>query len=189
MLIVLHAEGTAVGHALLDLLVPLLALIVGWLLKTLSDRRSQKREFDHRLRLEKEYGLCSDLWEKLFELRRSVGQLVESLSNTSAVRHDEKVPELFSACQATVRKSEPFLPHEVYDPARQIATLAREIISNHGKQEQIEDQRRNATGAANDEKLANKLIELDRKNDEKFKALEVLFQRVKQAIRDRVTPR
>ncbi len=56
----------------------LFGAFLGWFGKVIQDRISAKRLFDHRIRLEKEYSLYSDLWDKLFELR---AQLVSLLRN------------------------------------------------------------------------------------------------------------
>ena len=69
---------------------------------------SETTLFDHRLRLEKEYELYTSLWDKLFELRRAVGQLVAPLSDGGVVCHAEQCRALFSAYQELVRKGEPF---------------------------------------------------------------------------------
>ena len=119
--------------------ISVISLGVGWFLKVLSDRMSEKKLFDHRIRLEKEYELYSDLWDKLSELRRAVGQLVEPLSSTSLVRHDKDVINLFNAYQAAVRKGEPFMSSCVLNPASKIATLSRKIISNVGEQQSLSE--------------------------------------------------
>ena len=144
--------------------------VIGWFLKVLADRMSEKRLFDHRIRLEKEYGLYSDLWDKLFELRRAVGQLVEPLSSTSEVRHDERTLELFNAYQATVRKGEPFMSASIFVHARKIATIARTIIGNVGKQQSLSERcAEEPNPKAHDQRLATKRHNLDKENETAFK--------------------
>ncbi len=120
---------------LLNAAIAIGSLLIGWFVKVLADHMSEKRLCDHRIRLEKEYGLYSDLWDKLFELRRSVGQAVDSMSGTNEVRHDQEILDLFNAYQAVVRKGEPFMDVSVFTPAREIVRIAGRIISNIGKLE------------------------------------------------------
>jgi len=173
---------------LLNAAIAIGSLVTGWFLKLFSDRVSRKTLYDHRLRLEKEYGLYSDLWDKLFELRRAVGQLVESSGSTRYVGHDEQVLDLFNAYQATVRKGEPFMNTSVFGPARQVVTLADEIIGNVGKQQSLDERRAKQLNSESDEKLATQQVRLDEKSDTAFKEIEELFQSVAKAIRLRVSP-
>lgn len=190
MLICLAAETATSDPSplLLNAAIAIGSLVIGWFLKVLSDRMSEKALYDHRLRLEKEYGLYSDLWDKLFELRRAVGQLVEPLGSTSEVHHDEQTLDLFNAYQAAVRRGEPFMSTSVFGPARQIATLARKIIGNVGKQQSLHERRAKQLNTETDEKLATEQVRLDEENDAAFKEIEELFQSVAKAIRLRVSP-
>ena len=129
--------------------------------------------------------LYPDLWEKLFELRRAVGQLVESVSSTSVVRHDKDFIDLFNAYQTAVSKGEPFMSKSVFDPARKIVTLAREIHGNIGEKESLSDERQ--TRGADSEWLANERGRLDEENIAAFKEIDRLYQEVEIAIRRRVT--
>lgn len=175
--------------SLLNFVIAVVLVVVGWFLKVWSDSWSQRTLFDHRLRLEKEYGLYTDLWDKLFELRRAVAQSVESLGDTGAVRHDEQFIERFNAYQTCVRKGEPFMCLSVYEPAREIATLARTIIGNIGKRQSIQEERqREHLSHGADEGKANQLIRLSEENDAAFKNIEQLFQKILGAIRLRTNP-
>jgi hypothetical protein len=172
-------------EGVLNTLVAIGSLVIGWFLKVLSDRWSERSTFDHRLRLEKEYGLYCDLWDKLFELRRAAGQLVESLSNSSAVRHDKDFIALFNAYQSVVSKGEPFMSTTVFRPARRILTLAREISGNIESQESLSHP--SARGAGS-EWLATERERLDQKNSAAFTEIDRLFQDVATAIRQRISP-
>ena len=171
---------------------PSVLVIIGalgmWILNLLQDHFSQKKLFDHRLRLEKEYGLYSALWDKLFELRRAVGQLVELLGSTDEVRHDKDLPDLFNAYQQVVRKGEPFMSTSVYDPAREVVTLAQKIICNESKHVSIHKHREKGLNSEADEKCANKEIRLDEESEAAFKSIEGLYKEIAKAIRVRVTP-
>ena len=158
---------------------------LGWFGKVLQDHISEKRLFDHRIRLEKEYALYSDLWDKLSELRRAVCQLVDPLSSTGVVRHDEHVLELFNAYQAAVRKGEPFMSTSVFDPARKIATIARKIISSVGERQTLSE---SIAKGANSDWVVTEQRKLDNENKIAIKEIEGLFQSVATAIHRRVSP-
>ncbi len=170
---------------MLNATIAIVSLLIGWILKEISDRMSEKRLFDHRIRLEKEYGLYSDLWDKLFELRRAVGQLVNSLSSTNTVCHAKDFFNLFNAYQAAVRKGEPFMDTSIFDPANKIATIARRINYNLGKQESLSEP---STRGSDFEALETEFIRFDEEIDDDFKEIERLFECVSIAIRQRVNP-
>ncbi len=176
------------GSLPLNAAIPILTLVIGWFLKVLWDRRSQRTLFDHRLRLEKEYGLYSDLWEKLFKVRRALGQVVEQLGSTSNVRHDQQVLDLFNDYQLAVRKGEPFMSPSVFMPAREIATLARTIIENIGKQQSLDKLRERESNSDVKDKCTTDLIRLDEDSRAAFTKIDELTQSVAQAIRHRATP-
>ena len=186
ILLAVETAASEVSPMLLNASIAIGSLVIGWFLKVLSDSISQETLFDHRLRLEKEYGLYSEMWDKLFDLRRAIGQLVEPLGSTADVRHDNDLLPIFNAYQSAVRKGEPFMRPSIYDPARKIAHLARQIISDTGKQGEIEKRRKGNVGTSEDEKPADQQISLDNRADLAFKDIEQLFQQVAKAIRQRV---
>ena len=189
MLICLATE-TATSNlipVLLNAVIAICSLVIGWFLKVLSDSKSQMMLFDHRLRLEKEYGLYSDLWDKLFELRRAVGDLIASLRTTNTVRHSEQLPELFNAYQQVVHKGEPFMSPSIYGPAREVVTLVRTIIDNVKDQQHIKNRREKEPSAAADKKCADELIRLNKENKSAFRSIEDLYQQIAKVIRHRVT--
>lgn len=171
---------------MLETLIAILSLILGWCLKVLSDRMSERTTFDHRVRLEKEYGLYCDLWEKLFELRRAVGQLVNPLSSTSAVPHDKDFVGLFNAYQAAVYKGEPFMSKAIFDPAGEIVTITRKIGDNIGKHERLSGER--LAYGSDSEAWVEERERLREENGAAFKEFERFFQAVGIAIRQRVAP-
>lgn len=172
-------------HGVLTALLPIATLVLGWLLKVLSDRWSERMSFDHQLRLEKEYALYSDLWDRLFELRRAVGDLVGLLIGTNAVRHGKDALERFNAYQAVVRKGEPFMSPSVYAPAREIVKLARQIIGNIGDQQSLSEF---AAKGGPTEAMVEKRMVLGEDSEDAFRKIENLFQEVATAIRHRVYP-
>ena len=110
LLFLATGDSASNPHSILvNAVVAIVSGLTVFVLKVIADRRSEKVLFDHRLRLEKEYKLYSDLWEKLFELRRAVGQMVSSFDNTASVRHDEQICETFNAYQGVVSRGEPFM--------------------------------------------------------------------------------
>jgi hypothetical protein len=160
-------------------------IMLGWLLKVLADRWSLNRQFDHRLKLEKEYKIYLGLWQKLFELRRTVGNLIEG-GPPGFEEQAEEVRQAFNVYQAVIRKHEPFMSESVYEPARGITRLVREILNNAGKIEKIDNNRRPGITHEEDERLAEKQIELAEESDARFEDIETLFQAVSSAISSRV---
>jgi hypothetical protein len=148
--------------------VGLIGSVLGWFGKMITDYLSEKRLFDNRIRLEKEYELYIDLWDKLFELRRAIGQLVNPLSSTSTVCHAKDFFNLFNAYQAAVRKGEPFVYTSIFVPAREIVQFARNIDDNIRKQKELSE--RLAKGA-DSESLTNNRIRLDEENNAAFKEI------------------
>ena len=159
--------------------------VSGWFGKYIQDRISAKRLFDHRIRLEKEYALYSELWDKLFELRRAVNQLVETLGSTNVVRHDKQIIDLFNAYQGIVSRGEPFMSASVFTPARRILSIARQIISNTGEKEYLSE---SVTGGSDPNWVTAEQCKLDRESDTGIKEIEELFQEVAKSIRRRVSP-
>lgn len=168
--------------------IALFWILIGWLLKVLADWISQRKLFDHRLRLEKEYGLYADLWDKLFELRRAVGQLVSPLESDGNVDHSAQVWEHFNSYQEAVRKSEPFMSESVLRPAREVVTLAWQIRGNAKKYQSINERRARAQSTEDDEALAGGLFKLEENNEAAFEKIDDLFKTIGKAIRRRVSP-
>jgi hypothetical protein len=153
-------------------------IFLGWLLTVLSGRWSERRLFDHRVRLEKEYSLYGDLWDKLFELRRAVGSVIDPITTPDTLPRDEEVTGWFNAFQAVVRKGEPFMSMSVYTPAREIAALAQEIITNVGKIRAIdkdEDTTHSRRNSELDENRSDRRLQLEEENETSFEMLEQLY--------------
>lgn len=173
---------------LLNSAIAIGSLVLGWFLKVLADRMSQKRLFDHRLRLEKEYGLYADLWDKLFELRRAVGQLVSPVESDGNVDHSAQVWEHFNSYQEAVRKSEPFMSESVLRPAREVVTLGWQIRGNAKKYQSINERRARGQSTEDDEALADGQFKLEEDNGAAFEKIDDLFKTISKAIRRRVSP-
>ncbi len=173
---------------LLNSAIAIGSLVLGWFLKVLADRMSQRKLFDHRLRLEKEYGLYADLWDQLFELRRAVGQLVSSLGSPGNVDHSAQVWEHFNCYQEAVRKGEPFMSESVYCPAREVVTLAWQIRGNAKEYQSINERRARGQSTEDDEALADGQFKLEEDNEAAFEKIDDLFKTIGKAIRRRVSP-
>lgn len=196
MAITLAAE-TATSEALrllLNAAIPIGSLVIGWFLKVLSDSMSQKVLFDRRLRLEKEYVLYIDLWDKLFDLRRAIEVFIDHFGNKFDEQHKDdakKLRSIFNAYQSAVRKGEPFMTPSVYDPAREIVDLARQIIYDIEKRDSIQKELNNrkigASGFENQKEI-DKLTTLEHSAQNASYNIEHRFQQVRKAIRERVTP-
>jgi hypothetical protein len=163
--------------------------VLGWFLKLIADQFSASRHYDHRFRLEKEYERYCDLWDDLFELRRSVVQLVDSLGDTSDQPHSDQAIPLFNEFQQSVHKGGPFMSESVNVPARNMATTVRKLCKNFGKQKALEARRTEDVKFEKDEAIAERLWQLDEENTAALEDIERLYKDVSQAIRNRVTPR
>jgi len=192
MQLLLAAEGAAPSPVFVYVLAPLVVAVIVSLLASLltlrAARMSEKRLFDHRLRLEKEYGLYSDLWEKLFDLRESVDKLVWPCGAEACRPDDEHALEALSAYQAAIRRGEPFMRTEVYEPAWQIMMLAQDIVRKRGKQNRIAAGRARGGDAEEGRKLEDEEDALFQKNAAAQVQMARLFNQVKEAIRQRVSP-
>lgn len=170
-----------------EILFGFLGFLGGILAKGLLDSVSHRRLFDHRLRIEKEYELYGKLWDKLFELRRVVGQFVSPLGNSDDEKNRDELIDLFNAYQTCLRKGEPFMTLKVYQPARKITMLVRNILGNKVEIEKLETQRSGRISIEKDEDIARQ-VELAEKSDEAFNEIERLFIETQQEIRRRVSP-
>jgi hypothetical protein len=166
-------------------------IVLGWLLNEFSNRWSAKRLFDHRARLKKEYSLYVNLWDKLFDIRSILGEVIEPLSMLGGPPpKDGDITKCFNAFQAAVRSGEPSMSTSVFTPAREITSLAREIIRNLGKLRALDEREEGVPKIRNDEadeQLADRKIQLDEEIETSFDEIERLYQTVSRAIRERVS--
>lgn len=176
---------------MLETLVPVsVGVVLGGVVTYVSNRSLQMLAFDHRFRLEREYELCVDLWETLFELRRRVGQLASAGSDSTSVTYsNNEILEAFNAYQAVVRKSEQFLSPAVYKPSREIVTLARNIMHAYGAEREIAERRSDKNTYEDGDRLAAKRMELYEGRNTAFAEIEERFQQIAKAIRYCVRPR
>jgi hypothetical protein len=157
--------------------------LFGFLGGALLQRWSANRLFDHRLKLEKEYSLYADVWEKLFELRRDLGGMLQA-----EVSRDIAADRI-NAFQAVVRRNEPFMTTSIYNPAREIVRRAREILNNEDKVRAIDEAHPASVRGrsfADDQQHADTQIRLDDENETSFGEIERLYQVIFSAIRARV---
>ncbi|MEX2171005.1 MAG: hypothetical protein WD851_16925 [Pirellulales bacterium] len=182
----LAMEDTGLVSVLASGMSGVLGVLLGSLIMAITGRRAQKREFDHRLRMEKEYSVYTHLWDALFELRRALGQLVEDPGNTAAANHGAQVIEHFNVFQGFVRKGEPFMHESIYAPVRDISGKARLIVFNIGKQEDFQERQSHATPMESD-RYASKSSALDDENAGAFIKVDELYDVACKAIRTRIT--
>jgi hypothetical protein len=162
-----------------------LGIFVGWFLKALSDYWSANRQFEHRLKLEKEYSIYLTLWDTLFEARRAIGNLIEYPAEFYA--NLKLAQSAFNEYQSVVRKHEPFISPSIYSLSRETTKLCHSIFTNAGKTTDILRMERKSD--ARDEvmeKLAADKGRIDEENEKTFEEIEKLFQKISQAISDRV---
>lgn len=163
--------------------------LLGFLSKILLDRWSNKTLFDHRLRLEKEYALYMDLWDKLFELRRDLGAWIEDVDTAGPPQTVEDVKAQLNAYIAVVRRGQPFISPTIFEPSRRIESLARNIwdrcknIRDIENIEATENSRRDRPVKHQSETLER----LDRENEADFQTINALFDETCEAIQARVT--
>jgi hypothetical protein len=105
----------------------LVGIVVGWFLKLLSDSWSHRRTFDQRLRLEKEYQLYAELWEKMFDVRRTIGTAISPFTDSEDAPSDDAILKAFNGYQSVVRRGEPFFSASVYGPSRKASLLSRQM--------------------------------------------------------------
>jgi len=175
-------------NTLVNTLYSLSLIAFGWVLKTITDRASEKQRLEHRLRVEKEYEIYSNLWDKLFEVRRAVGALTNPIDNPGDAQYRNNVRSIIDAYQSIVRKGEPFMKLSVYEPAREIVRLARRIIGAIDDKTEIGKLRTEDVGTPTDMKYAEQQKEFRMSANAAFGEIDQLFEQVKQAIRQRVSP-
>lgn len=181
------ADSTSLG---IVILTSVLTAFFAAVFSAIATFLSQRREFDHRVRLEHEYQLYRDLWEKLFEARRRVAESgTPTLSDSSNVEYDEKqILAAFNEFQSAVRKGEPFMRQSVFDNSRRIAELMRSIIRGVGKRIEIEKRQLAHFSSDVSGKDDEWLTEIDKERDAAQQEIERLFEAVAKEISKRVTP-
>ena len=162
--------------------------LLGWLGRVWHERTARRELFDHRLRLEKEYGICSDLWDRLFEFRRTAGALASLIDDAPDEDPDEAFANTFNSLQEVVRRNEPFVPKGVYEPAREVVRLGREM-KGHTKRRALLQQRDHDLSAERDEGIAQKLILLEEAMSCCVAKIDEQYSVVREAIRNRMALR
>ena len=159
--------------------------------RLLPDLLSQRRLLDHRLRLEKEYQIYTELWDSLFQFTRACGTLITDLSDSSASEADlkEECRRALNEYQEVVLKFEPFIHQDIYEPARQILTLGRRIYSSFPHMAKLATIRARAKDSEVDEKVADRLVEQEQSNHCRFEEMQELATNVREAIRGRIMVR
>ncbi len=173
-----------------ELTMLLLGALLGWLGRVWADRIQGRELFDHKLRLEKEYQIYTDLWDKLFEFRRSASRIVDTVQIVDASQEGIQADpyqifvESFNALQAVVRRNEPFIAPKVWEPAKAIVSQGR-VISR--QRDQLNQRRASIQDDEANAQLANKMLEEGEKQQMAIEEVDRLFPLVKDAIRHRIT--
>lgn len=163
--------------------------VLGWLGKYWADRLQRQELFDHRLRIEKEYQIYTDLWDKLFEFRRAVHGIVDTLQRDAEEDPHKRYVDTFNAFQAVVRRNEPFIYPSVYEPSRTIVEKGRTISSALQRIKSLDDYRNRIRDLDADEQAAEKQIAEDENQEQAAEQIDRLFPQVCDAIRSRITPK
>ena len=149
----------------------------------------KRADFDHKFRLEKEEPLYRDLWEELFELRRSAASFIEDGVTLGVVESHEvrtrKYLDAFNQCQATTRRNSPFIHESVYKPLREAIKAANHIGTCHARRRRIEDMRRHSMGSS-DDIVSREWEENESDVEVTLQQLEAAVNEVEAAMRSRV---
>jgi hypothetical protein len=161
--------------------------LIGWLGRFWADRMQRRELFDHRLRLEKEYQIYAELWDRLFEFKRSMHDAFDSVKGGNVETSWPQLADTFNAFQAVVRRNEPFMAPRVFGPANEIVTLGHRIESMHKRLQRLEERRRRITDDEAAEKAAEKQCAADTEQERAMDEIDRLFSEVRDAIRQRIT--
>jgi len=165
----------------------LLGGLVGWFGRYWAGRVERREMFDHRLRLEKEYQIYTELWEKLFEFRRAAHGFVDPLQQGIEGDRHQSFVDAFNAFQAEVRRNEPFIVQQVFEPARAIVSEGWAIVSASRRLEMLDQRRVRVRCLKADEQIADEQYEEDDNQRQAVQEIDRQFPAVKDAIRNRIT--
>jgi hypothetical protein len=149
-----------------------------------------KRESRKRHRFEEEHPVNINLLEKLIRLRGALHALVGPLGYFTGDER-EKAAQFYNEYKDVVQNNEPILHPSVFAPAREIDSLAREIINTHDKSRSIEEGHPRSARRQRiekDEQQADELLRLDDENETSLAEIDRLFEVTKRAITQRVRP-
>jgi hypothetical protein len=172
--------------AMRELAMLLLGSLLGWFGRVRADKIQRRGLFDHRLRLEKEHETYADLWERLFEFRRTAHRIVDPLQEGIQGNPQQEFVEAFNAFQGVVRRNEPFIVPQVYEPARAIVAQGWAIVAASKQIRMLDEHRSVVRDCGSHEPIANKMMEEDKEQQEALEEIDPLFPQVKDAIRQRI---
>ncbi len=165
-------------------------LLLGWLLgvfgRLWTERIQQRASFDHRLRLEKEYQTYAELWDRLFEFKRSMHEAFDSVGGGNVETSWPQLADTFNSFQAVVRRNEPFIVPRVFGPANEIVTQGHRIESIHKRLQTLEEHRSRVKDDEADEEAAGKMYAADMEQERAMGEIDRLFPEVRDAIRERI---
>lgn len=170
-----------------ELLMLSLGGLLGWLGRFYADRLQRREQFDHQLRLEKEYQIYSGLWESLFEFRRAAHGMVDPLQDGTEDDPRQEFVSAFNSFQSVVRRNEPFIVPEVFEPSRAIVSQGWTIVSASEQLRSLAEYRDRLRDSETDERAAEKMFEEDDSQEKAVGEIDELFSQVRDAIRRRIT--
>ncbi|MDZ7618135.1 MAG: hypothetical protein U1E05_14110 [Patescibacteria group bacterium] len=161
--------------------------LIGWLGRFWADRMQRRELFDHQLRLEKEYQIYAELWDRLFEFKRTMHDAFDSVGGGNVENPWQQFADTFNSFQAVVRRNEPFMAPRVFAPANEIVTQGHRIDSIHKRLLGLDEYRSRVKDDEADEKAAEKQCAADTEREHAMDEIDRLFPKVRDAIRQRIT--
>lgn len=132
--------------------------------------------------------IYTELWNRLFEFRIAAHELVDSLQDRVHQDAHGKFNDTLNGYQAVVRRNEPFIFPPIFEAARAIASEGRRIAAATGALAELQEQRGKCQDLAADERIAEKMIEVDEKQQEAVEEIDRLFNEVRNRIQNRTMP-
>jgi len=137
---------------------------------------------------DQERQIYTELWNRLFDFRLAAHNLVDWVQDRIHEDPHGKFIATFNAYQAVVRRNEPFIDPLIYEPARAILSLGREIDEATQDLGDLQEQRDKCRGWEADEQIAEKMFKVEKEQQQAVKQIDRLFDEVKNAIRNRMMP-
>lgn len=176
------------------ILFVLLGGLLTWAGQLITQRVSRTDEFDKRMRLDKEYALYGDVWEKLFNLRRAMGEYADlSFQNSDSTGNAHtKFADVLVEYEDSITHNEPFIHSSVLPLAQQVLDDVRQILFNERRNNRLDKQSAFACkhgetveqGELRDQKQEN----LETETQHLLDNIRAGIKMISAAMRDRVGP-
>lgn len=164
--------------------------LIGWAGKYVNDLFQRQELFDHRLRIEKEYQIYTELWEKLFEFRIAAHGLVDDISE--AAEWKDPSDQFFASLnkfQAIVRRNEPFIHESILTPSDAIVLNGRAIANASNRVARLDEYRVKIRNPEAEEKVVEKKAATRESQRDAVKEIDEQFPKVCETIRKRMSRR